>query len=299
MTFALVHDAGYVAALPAGHSFPMSKYALLMTQLAGFESFAPTPVDRAALVAVHDAAYVDAVLDGTLNSGAQRAIGFPVTADVVRRARLVCGGTLAAARLALARGYAANAAGGSHHAGPRSGAGYCVFNDIAVAARQLVDCDEVSQILVVDLDVHQGDGTAAIFAGEPRVFTFSMHAAKNYPVRKAVSDRDIALDDDVGDEAYLDLLSRELPALIARVRPRLILFQAGVDPHTDDKLGRLALTDAGLAARDALVIGAAAAHRIPVASTLGGGYNSDPAVIAARHARGIRAQADAFAQYKR
>jgi acetoin utilization deacetylase AcuC-like enzyme len=290
----LFHHSDYVAPLPSGHSFPMSKYALLLTALAEAGQpvalLEPEPMPVPWLEAVHDPAYVAAVLGARVDPARERRIGFPVTAEVARRTLAVAGGTYAAAVHALEHGYAANGAGGSHHALPDGGAGYCVTNDLAIAAHRLVAEGRVERLLIVDLDVHQGDGTAVIFAGRSDVLTFSMHAAKNFPVRKARSFRDVALADGTGDDEYLEILDRELMALLAALRPGLVLFQAGVDPHVDDKLGRLALTDAGLAARDALLVRRCRAAGVPVASTLGGGYGADRMAIARRHAHGLLAQ---------
>jgi acetoin utilization deacetylase AcuC-like enzyme len=234
--------------------------------------------------AVHAPEYVRQVLDFTLPRDMQRRIGLPMTPEIVRRTRAVCGGTLLAARLALVHGVACNTAGGSHHAGPDFGSGYCIFNDVAIAARALIDEGAVRQILVIDLDVHQGDGTALIFAEEPRVFTFSMHADKNFPTRKAQSDLDIPLEDGVGDEAYLEILQNTLPDLVDQLRPDLAFYVAGVDPHKDDRLGRLSLTDAGLAKRDAFVLKTCLDRGAPLAGVLGGGYDRDTDRIANRHA---------------
>lgn len=290
----LFHHPDYVAPLPPGHSFPMSKYALLLTALAecgqDVELLTPTPMPPAWVEAVHDPDYVAAVLAAAVPAERERRIGFPVTADVARRTLAVAGGTHGAALHALRHGWAANGAGGSHHALPDGGAGYCVTNDLAIAANRLVAEGAVARILIVDLDVHQGDGTAVIFAGRHDVLTFSMHAARNFPVRKARSWRDIELPDGVEDDGYLDVLGRELPAMLDDERPGLVLFQAGVDPHHDDRLGRLALSDAGLAARDALVVRECRARGIPIAATLGGGYGADPMAVARRHAAGLVAQ---------
>ncbi|KAB7646361.1 histone deacetylase family protein [Polymorphobacter fuscus] len=297
----LFHHPDYVAALPAGHSFPMSKYALLLDALAeagqALAIRAAAPMPAAWVEAVHDPAYVAAVLAAAVPPERERRIGFPVTADVARRTLAVAGGTHAAALWALRSGYAANGAGGSHHALPDGGAGYCVTNDLAIAASRLVAEGDATRILIVDLDVHQGDGTAVIFAGRDDVLTFSMHAEKNFPVRKARGFRDVELPDAMGDDAYLALLAAELPPLLA-LRPDLVLFQAGVDPHAADRLGRLALTDAGLAARDAMVVGACRSRGIPVASTLGGGYDADRMVVARRHAAGLVAQWAAAAPFQ-
>jgi acetoin utilization deacetylase AcuC-like enzyme len=290
----LFHHADYVAALPDGHSFPMSKYGLLLPALAeagqAVAVMAAPPAPAAWAAAVHDPDYVAAVVAARVEPARERRIGFPVTADVARRTLAVAGGTHAAAVHALAHGYAANGAGGSHHALPDGGAGYCVTNDLAIAAQRLIDERLVARILIVDLDVHQGDGTAVIFAGRSDVLTFSMHAARNFPVRKARSFRDVELPDGIGDEAYLRILADELPLLLDGQRPDLVLFQAGVDPHADDRLGRLALSDSGLLTRDAYVVRECRRRGIAVAATLGGGYAADPMVVARRHAGGLMAQ---------
>ncbi len=301
MSFALVHHPDYVAPLPEGHSFPMDKYGLFMAALgesgAAYEVHSPEPVPVEWIEAVHDPEYVAAVLDGTLSPERQRRIGFPVTERIARRSRLVGGGTWLAGHLALARGFAVNSAGGSHHALPDGGAGYCVFNDLGIAGARLLAEGAVQRLLIVDLDVHQGDGTAAIFAGEPRAFTFSMHAAKNFPARKQVSDRDVELPDGTADDEYMAILSNELAALLDSQVPDLVLYQAGVDPHAADRLGRLALSDAGLQARDAHVVEACRARGVPVAATLGGGYGHDRRAVAERHVRGVLAMDEAAARY--
>ncbi len=273
----------------------MDKYAALPAALGeGVRLMAPSLAPVAWLEAVHCPDYVAAVVTATVPPAIERRIGFPVTPAVAARTRLVAGGTYAAARWALDHGWAANGAGGSHHALPATGAGYCVTNDLAVAAARLVDEGALQRILIVDLDVHQGDGTAVIFAGRQDVITFSMHAARNFPARKALSHRDVALPDGTSDDAYLALLACELDALIANVQPGLILYQGGVDVHVEDRLGRLALSDAGIAARDALVARRAWAAGVPMAATLGGGYGPDSSLIAARHALGLRAQWDVW-----
>ncbi len=295
----LFHHPDYVAALPAGHSFPMSKYALVLQALAeagqAVELISPEPMPTHWLEAVHDPDYVAAVLGAIVDPARQRRIGFPVTLEVARRTVAVAGGTYGASLRALATGYAANGAGGSHHALPDGGAGYCVTNDLAIAANRLVAEGRAQRVLIVDLDVHQGDGTAVIFAGRDDVLTFSMHAERNFPVRKARSFRDVALPDGMEDADYLALLDAELNALLDAHRLDLVLFQAGVDPHGEDRLGRLALTDAGLAARDALVVRACRARGVAIASTLGGGYAEDRMLVARRHAAGLMAQWAAMA----
>ena len=277
----------------------MDKYGLLMVALAeaaaDMHVHVPEPAPRMWIEAVHDSAYVAAVFDGTLSREAERRIGFPVTPAMLGRSRLVMGGTHLACGIALATGFAANTAGGSHHALPGGGAGYCIFNDIAVAAARLLVEGACRRIAVVDLDVHQGDGTAAIFAGSDAVRTFSMHGAKNFPVRKQVSTRDVELPDDTGDAAYMAVLGNELPRFLDAARADLVIYQAGVDPHVGDRLGRLALSDDGLVARDRLVAATCRARGLPLASTLGGGYGADRMAVARRHARSIVALGESFA----
>jgi acetoin utilization deacetylase AcuC-like enzyme len=277
----------------------MEKYARLAQVLAeegliGPEGLhIPEPASFELLAAVHDPDYVRQVLGAVVPPNIERVIGMPVTRSVSDRVQAAVGGTLMAARLALRYGLACNTAGGSHHAGPKGGAGYCVFNDIGVAGRAMIQAGEIQKALVVDLDVHQGDGTAFIFEHEPRVFTFSMHGEKNYPVRRGPSDLDIELPDGTGDEAYLAELRAILPVLIERVEPDLIFYIAGVDPHESDRLGRLALSDEGLFARDTYVL-ETCLPVAPVVGVLGGGYDSDIDRLARRHATLHRAAAEAW-----
>ncbi len=294
-----VYHPAYSAPMPEGHRFPMHKYARLAQVLeeeglVGPEGFhIAEPASFEMLTAVHDPEYVRQVLAAEVPAKVERVIGMPVTRGVSDRAQAAVGGTLMAARLALRFGLACNTAGGSHHAGPNGGAGFCTFNDVGVVGRALLDAGEIRQALVVDLDVHQGDGTAFIFEHEPRVFTFSMHGAKNYPVRRGPSDLDIDLPDGTGDAAYLAELQAILPTLLERVRPDLVFYIAGVDPHADDRLGRLALSDVGLAARDAYVLETC----LPVAAVvgvIGGGYDNDIDRLAWRHATLHRAAARAW-----
>jgi acetoin utilization deacetylase AcuC-like enzyme len=287
----LVFHPFYQATVEPGHAMTINKFHRLAALLIEEGIAAPggfhapeAPADPALLSGPHDPDYVARALEGRLSAQEIRRIGLPLDEVMLRRARTVSAGTLLTARLALQHGIACNTAGGSHHAGPDYGAGFCIFNDVAVAAHALLAEGAVGQILVVDLDVHQGDGTAFIFADDPRVFTFSMHAAKNFPVRKATSDLDVELEDGAGDEAYLKALTDVLPGLLARTSPDLVFYIAGVDPHKDDRLGRLALTDEGLAARDAYVIETVRAAGVPLAGVLGGGYDRDVDRIASRHA---------------
>jgi len=224
----------------------------------------------------------------------ERRIGFPVSAAVARRAAIVPDGTWLAAMLALRHGFAANTAGGSHHALADTGAGYCVFNDLAVAAVRLVDGGTVDRVLVVDCDVHQGDGTAALLAGRPDIATYSIHAEKNFPVRKARSTLDVGLPDGVEDAAYLETLEQSLVPMVEAFRPDLILYQAGVDPFAGDRLGRLALTLDGLVRRERLIAGIAIDRGIPLASTVGGSYGDDALAIAERHVTAILTLGAAF-----
>lgn len=276
--------------MPAGHRFPMDKFSRLAAVLEaegvpGADGFAkPEPADIETLRLAHTEDYVRGVVELSLPPEVVRRIGMPNTESVATRARAATGGTLLAARLALEHGIACNTAGGSHHAFAESGAGFCVFNDVAVAARRLQAEGLAGQVLVVDLDVHQGDGTARIFEGDPSVFTFSMHAEKNFPHRKAASDLDVELADGTDDGAYLTKLEEILPALFSSVRPDIVFFNAGVDPHADDKLGRLSLTDEGLGRREAFVLGACLSREIPVVGVIGGGYDVDIDRLAARHA---------------
>ncbi|MEO0501236.1 MAG: histone deacetylase [Pseudomonadota bacterium] len=289
--FPLVHHPHYVAPLPAGSSFPMNKYGLL---LRAFEELnvapdmrAPEPMPADWIAAIHDADYVEAVLAQCVPQEIERRIGFPVTARVAERSRLALGGTYLTARIALDRGYAANGAGGSHHALPGTGAGFCVFNDLAVAANRLLAEARARRIMIIDLDVHQGDGTAVMLAGREDVFTLSLHAERNFPVRKARSSLDVPLADRLGDTGYLAALDRHLPSAFADFRPDLVLYQAGVDCHERDRLGRLALTDAGLQARDSYVRDLCHGAGVPLALTMGGGYGRDEErlELAHRHAR--------------
>jgi acetoin utilization deacetylase AcuC-like enzyme len=286
----IVFHPDYLAPLRRGHPFPMSKYGYLRAALVARRLLpesggylAPAPVSIARAAAVHDLGYVERVATQRLTPAEERAIGLPNTAAVARRAFLSAAGTLLAARLALEHGLACNMAGGSHHAGPDGGAGYCVFNDVAIAAQALLDEGRAARVLVVDCDVHQGDGTARIFAGRRDVLTLSLHGERNYPARKATSHLDYPLPDRLADRPYLEVLAHGLAAVEA-FHPDLVFYNAGVDPHGDDRLGRLALTDAGLRARDALVLAWARARGFPVASVLGGGYDRDPDRLAARHA---------------
>lgn len=294
----VVYHPAYVIEQPSG-TYQASKYAAVMAVLreeGDLVEHRPEPMPRAWIERAHDPAYVDAVMAAAVDASTERRIGFKVTPAVARRSLLSVGGTWLAARMAIEHGYAANAAGGSHHALPGGGAGYCVFNDLAVAALRLVEEGDARRILVVDCDVHQGDGTAVILAGYPEMATLSLHSEKNFPARKARSTLDVPLPDGTGDDAYLVALIESLDVMMTRHRPDLILYQAGVDVHADDKLGRLALTDAGIAARDRHVATVARREGVPLASAMGGGYGADVVVVAARHAATMRSVAAAYGE---
>lgn len=286
----IVHHPDYDAKFPPGHRFPMSKYKFLMEairerELVGEDNlFVPAPAHASWLKLTHCSTYVDQVVNATVPHKIEREIGFPVDERVSRRARLAVSGTVLAARLALEHGIACNAAGGSHHARHNQGAGFCTFNDAAVASNVLLADGSVERIAIIDLDVHQGDGTAQIFAGEDRVFTFSMHGERNYPVRKVKSDLDIGLADGTIDDAYLETLQSVLPEVLKRSRPDIVFYNAGVDPHREDRLGRLALTEDGLRRRDRTVMGFFRKNGVPVCGVIGGGYSTDIEALAARHA---------------
>ncbi|MCY1044079.1 histone deacetylase [Corallococcus sp. bb12-1] len=256
----------------------MEKYRLLREALLARGVLSPASlfeaplVDRTDLERVHTARYLDAFFAGTLTDAESRRLGFPWSPLLVDNARASVGGTLAAARAALEDGFGANLAGGTHHAYPDHGEGFCVFNDIAVAIRVLQAEGAIQRAVVVDLDVHQGNGTAATFAGDASVFTFSMHGEHNFPFRKQPSHLDLGLEDGAGDAEYLALLDTHQPHVLESARADLLFFQAGVDPLAEDTLGRLSLTHAGLKARDLRVLGAARERGLPAVLTLGGGY---------------------------
>lgn len=273
----LFYTDHFVLPLPPGHRFPMEKYSRLRERLLASGHFAPADfhVPAAAtdteLLRAHDAGYLQRMVRGTLDRDEIRRIGFPWSEAMVERSRRSAGATLAACRAALAEGCAANLAGGTHHAFRDHGEGFCVFNDAAVAALAMRAEGRVERVAIVDCDVHQGNGTAAILANRADCFTFSIHGARNYPFDKETSDLDVELPDDTGDAAYLAALSDAL-ALVFRHQPELVIYLAGADPFEDDRLGRLKLSKAGLAARDALVLGECQERRVPVAIAMAGGY---------------------------
>lgn len=288
MPLQIVSHPDYDAGFGTEHRFPMGKYSQLVEQLQELGLLEgparPDPISPDLLHLAHEAGYVEQVLTCTVPHKIEREIGFPVSERVSRRAQLAAGGTLLAARLALRHGIACNAAGGSHHARRAHGAGFCTFNDVAVASLVLLQEQLAENILVVDLDVHQGDGTAEILAGVPAVFTFSMHAAKNYPVRKVASGLDIGLPDGTDDDAYLNVLGDALARLSRARNWDIVFYNAGVDPHREDRLGRLSLSDDGLRRRERLVIEHFRNKDVPLCGVIGGGYSTDIRALARRHA---------------
>jgi acetoin utilization deacetylase AcuC-like enzyme len=268
---------------------------LVSSGMATLDQFrVPAPASREVIELAHAPAYVEAYCSGMLDARAMRRIGLPWSEGLVRRTVTAVGGTLLTIDLALAYGLAASTAGGTHHAFAEFGSGFCIFNDMAIGARWAIHTGRARRVLIVDLDVHQGDGTAAICAGDDAIFTFSMHCGDNFPFRKQTGDRDIELPVGMGDDGYLAVLREALPDLLTGFRPDLVIYDGGVDPHRDDKLGKLALTDQGLYRRDRYVLDACVAAGIPVAGVIGGGYDDDHDRLARRHCTLHHAAADAF-----
>ena len=268
----------FVLPLPAGHRFPMEKYARLRAALLASGDFSesdfhlPPAASDEELARAHDPEYIAAVSCGELGISAQKAIGFPWSPGMVERSRRSAGATLAACRAAFVDGVSANLAGGTHHAFRDRGEGFCVFNDAAVAARAMQAEGRAQRVLIVDCDVHQGNGTASILRGDDSIFTFSIHGARNFPFEKEISDLDIELPDGCNDDAYLLQLDHGLDTAFDLARPDLVIYLAGADPYHDDRLGRLALSFNGLAERDRRVFGRCQALGLPVAVAMAGGY---------------------------
>ena len=290
----------YAIPLPEGHRFPMLKYDLIPEQLL-YEGtikneniFSPGQLPKSQIVAVHDHAYWKKLDDGRLTKDEIRKMGFPYSNELVLRERVILQGTIDCAKFALEYGVAMNVAGGTHHAFRDRGEGFCLLNDIAVAAQYLLDHQLARQILVVDLDVHQGNGTASIFQGEENVFTFSMHGGKNYPLKKECSDLDVPLPDGIDDASYMKHLSFHLPKLIDELKPDFIFYQSGVDVLHTDKLGRLGLTMQGCKERDQYVLEKCRKDAIPVAVSMGGGYSEKMADIVEAHANTFRAAVEIY-----
>lgn len=280
----------FVLPLPTEHRFPMAKYALLYQRVAaaadslGIALIEPQPASDTALQRAHDSAYVMRASRGELSAAELRKIGFPWSASMIERSRRSAGGTMAALETALrGDGVAVNLAGGTHHAFADQGAGYCVFNDSVIAARHVQALDLARRLLVIDLDVHQGNGTAAIVRDDPSIFTFSLHGERNYPAVKECSDLDVELADGCDDAQYLDALATHLPRALSRAGADAVIYLAGADPYAQDRLGRLALSKSGLAARDDMVLDACLRHSLPLAISMAGGYAPDVADIVDIH----------------
>jgi acetoin utilization deacetylase AcuC-like enzyme len=307
MPMHVYHADPLVLPLPPGHRFPMSQYRLLREAveqtLPAIRVVEAPPASDGELALAHEPAWISAVAEGTMSAAQQREIGFPWSPRMVERSRRSVGATIAAARAALfqGEGVAANLAGGTHHACAHKGSGYCVFNDVAVAAR-LMQAEwhrhhrRLLRVVVIDLDVHQGNGTAAIFRDDPTVFTLSLHGARNFPFRKEASDLDVELPDGCTDAPYLQALDSALDGAWARHAdpPGLAFYLAGADPHENDRLGRLKISSAGLAERDRRVLAALRARRVPVALAMAGGYGRDLAVTVAVQRRTLLEALDSW-----
>jgi acetoin utilization deacetylase AcuC-like enzyme len=290
----------YAHPLPEGHRFPMEKYNLLPEQLL-YEGtidednlFAPNALSEEDIISTHDQTYWNKLKGLALSRKEERKTGFPLSESLVKRETIINQGTIDAAEYALQYGIAMNIAGGTHHAFTDRGEGFCLLNDIAIASNYLLLHKKASQILVVDLDVHQGNGTAEIFKNNDQVFTFSMHGKGNYPMHKEESDLDIALEDGTDDDTYLKILRNELPRLIDQVEPDFIFFQSGVDVLATDKLGRLGMTIQGCKERDRIVLTHCKKNNLPVVASMGGGYSERISHIIDAHANTYRLAQDVF-----
>jgi len=296
----IAYDPIYSHPLPLGHRFPMLKYELIPAQLihegviTHDDLFSPDELAEEIIIQTHAEDYWRQLRDLTLPPKEQRRTGFPLSARLIEREKRIAKGTIDGCLLAFESRVAFNVAGGTHHAGTNWGEGFCLLNDQAIAANYLLNNNLCSSILIIDLDVHQGNGTAQIFEREPRVFTFSMHGDKNFPFRKERSDLDIPLNDGVGDDEYFDILTKTLPALIERQKPDFIFFLAGVDVLATDKLGKLAMTKAGCKARDQFIFEQCIVHNIPVQVSMGGGYSPQIKDIVEAHCNTFKVAADLY-----
>lgn len=290
----------YAHPLPPGHRFPMVKYELIPAQLLYERTieqrhlFAPEPTAEENILTTHDAHYWQQLKELTLPSAAQRRIGFPLDAQLVEREIRIAQGTIDGAIYAQQNGIAFNVAGGTHHAGSNWGEGFCLLNDQAIAANYLLKHQLAKRILIVDLDVHQGNGTAEIFEKEDRVFTFSMHGDKNFPFRKEKSDLDIPLADGTGDEEFLSTLNKQLPLIIQKHQPDFVFYLSGVDVLESDKLGKLSLSKQACKQRDQIVFETCIKHGLPIQVSMGGGYSEDIKVIVDAHCNTFRTAFDLF-----
>lgn len=304
MDLPIIYHPNYVAPLPEGHRFPMPKFRKLYELLVSDGVIHPeqfhTPKHplQEWIELIHTPDYVQGYYSGTIDPKATRRIGLPWSPALVNRTCVAVGGTILTAQLALKYGLACNTAGGTHHAFPSYGSGFCIFNDLAIATRLLQHLNLVQKILIVDLDVHQGDGTAFIFQNDNSVFTFSMHCQVNFPGTKQKSDLDVPLLEGMEDDDYLQTLAQYLPDLLSQVKPDLVLYDAGVDPHAGDRLGKLCLTDTGLFRREMQVLNTCLAAGYPVACVIGGGYADDMDSLVYRHSLLHRAASLVYRQYR-
>ena len=300
MMLRIAYHPAYIHPVREGHRFPMLKYELIPLQLLheglvpAEAFFQPELAAEDVILATHDAAYIRQLIDLSLDAKMVRRIGFPLSQELVDRERYILDGTIQASIYALKHGVAFNIAGGTHHAGRNFGEGFCLLNDQAVAANYLLQQELVNRVLLIDLDVHQGNGTAHIFEGQPNVFTFSMHGDKNFPFVKERSDRDVPLDDGTTDEDYLALLENELPKLFTDFQPDFVFYQAGVDILATDKLGKLKVSPEGCRHRDELVFTACRNRHIPVQVSMGGGYSEQIKDIVNAHVNTFRTAIDIF-----
>ena len=290
----IAFDPIYVLPLPENHRFPMEKYDLLPKQLVHEgtcdpeDFFSPQAIDEQIVKVIHQKEYVDRLKHMKLDISEVRKIGFPISQQLVEREFIIAGGTIEGALKALESGISFNIAGGTHHAHSSHGEAFCMLNDQAISARYLLDHQHAKKVLIIDLDVHQGNGTAEIFKKEERVFTFSMHGKKNYPFKKENSDWDIALEDDTGDEVYLNLLNDTLPRLFERADPDFVFYLSGVDVVDTDRLGRLGLSIEGCKKRDEQVLKFCHKRSLPAQCSMGGGYSKDIKLIIEAHANTFR-----------
>ena len=296
----IAYDPIYAHPLPEGHRFPMLKYELIPGQLL-FEGtiteeniFAPKPSLKETILLTHDAVYLDKLLNQELSAREQRVIGFPQSPALTQRELIIAQGTIDCCSYAMQNGVAMNIAGGTHHAFIDRGEGFCMLNDQAIAANYLLKNNPATSILIIDLDVHQGNGTAKLFEQENRVFTFSMHGKNNYPFRKEKSDLDVELLDGTNDETYLKLLTDELPGLIEKVKPDIAFYLSGVDVLETDKFGKLKVTLQGCKHRDEFVFNQLHKNNIPCVVSMGGGYSADVKIITEAHCNTFRVAKDIY-----
>jgi len=296
----IAFDPIYRLSLPVNHRFPMEKYELLPQQLLlegtcnSSDFFVPKPASLKTVLRVHDANYVARLCSLSLSKSEIRSIGFPLSQKLVEREFVIAGGTITGCEKAFENRIAMNIAGGTHHAFYDRGDAFCLLNDQAIAAQYLLDTDQAGKILILDLDVHQGNGTASIFKSNPHVFTLSIHGAKNYPFRKEESDLDIAFDDGTKDETYLSKIKENIPPLLDKIQPDFVFYLCGVDVLASDKLGRLGLSLDGCKKRDAFVLNQCKQRNIPVQCSMGGGYSKDIKVIIEAHANTYRVAREIF-----